>query len=169
MDVDQAFEEVKKKAYRLLSYRPQSIRELRTKLLDKGYAAVDVERVIVRFTELKFLDDEAFAKGWARSLAVNRLWGDRRIYVRLREKGIDTALIDDAIRETREELTEEDAVEKLLIKKYGKNISSTLHFNSFSAKEKRRIIQYVTSRGFPAGLLLEVLRKPKEEYTDDRE
>jgi SOS response regulatory protein OraA/RecX len=58
---------------------------------------------------------------------------------------------------------------KILIKKYGKNISSTLHFSSFSEKEKKRIIQYVTSRGFPSGLLLEVLRKPKEEYTDDRE
>ena len=39
MDVDHAFEEVKKKAYRLLSYRPRSTRELRTTLLEKGFAA----------------------------------------------------------------------------------------------------------------------------------
>ena len=169
MGDDQSFEEAKKKAYRLLTYRPQSTRELRTKLLEKGFAAEVVGGVIERLSELKYLDDEAFAKGWARSLAVNRLWGNRRIYSRLREKAIETELIDDAIREAREELTEEDAVVKILIKKYGKNISSTLHFNSFSEKEKKRIIQYVTSRGFPAGLLLDVLRKPKEEYTDDRE
>jgi len=42
-----------------------------------------VKEVIARLIELKYLDDESFTSQWVQNLAVNRLYGNRRIEVSL--------------------------------------------------------------------------------------
>ena len=154
-------EAAKQKAYRLLSLRPHSEKELEKKLREKGFPAVVVKETLEKLHDLKYLNDASFAASWARNLAVNKLWGNRKIVAGLREKGISAEAIDEAVEKSREELPEEEAIEVLIKKKAAKRKMSALDF-----KEKRKIFQALMGRGFPPGLILNKLGRIKKEDID---
>ncbi len=150
--------------YRLLAIRQLSEKEFRTKLNGKGFGGSVVEAVAARFRDLGYLDDAAFAKQRARSLAINRLWGNRRIEVTLRGKGLPRELIGEALTLAREEITEREAITQLLHNKgRGQGISPE------DKREKRRLIQSLMGKGFPPGLIFEILSISGEEEVHDRE
>lgn len=150
---DPTLEKAKQKAFRLLSVRGRSTEELRSKLRGKGFEEPVVEKVIARLLELKYLDDESFARQCASNLAVNRLYGNRKIEVNLLEKGINRELIEQSIGQVREEISEKEAINKLIEKKV-----KDKKIIELDEKEKRRLAQNLMGRGFPAGLIFEVLR-----------
>lgn len=152
------------KAYRLLSLRPHSEKELEKKLREKGFPAVVVKETLEKLHDLKYLNDASFAGQWARNLVVNRIWGNKKIIASLREKGIAADLINLAIENAREELPEEEAIEILIKKKAARRMPA-----AFDVKEKRRIFQALMGRGFPAGLILNKLGKAAEEKSNDDE
>ncbi|HVO67508.1 MAG TPA: regulatory protein RecX [Syntrophales bacterium] len=161
MEKDLLHEKAKQKAFRLLAIRARSEKELRTKLKERGYDESVVGDVMARLREFRYLDDESFARGWARNLAVNRLWGNIRIEASLRDKGIPRELIERVIREIREELSEQKALKKLLKKKEG---GRSLKMD---VRDKRRLTQSLMGKGFPLDLIIDMLKTPKEDLTDD--
>jgi regulatory protein len=152
----------KQMAYRLLSLRPHSEKELEKKLREKGFPAVVIKEALEKLHDLKYLNDASFAVQWARNLAVNKLWGNRKISASLQEKGIQVPLINDAVASARQELTEEAAIKILVGKKAARKKATLL-----DAKEKQRIFQSLMGRGFPPGLILNQLGKQVEEDIDD--
>jgi regulatory protein len=148
------------KAYRLLSVRPQSAGEIEKKLREKGFPATVIKEALEKLFDLKYLDDASFASQWTRNLAVNKLWGNRKISASLKEKGIAAHLIDKAIEAVRQEIPEEEAIAVFIKKKMaGKKIGLQ------DIKEKKRIFQNLLGRGFPAGLILNKLGKiPEEDF-----
>jgi regulatory protein len=165
MEDDSVYGKALRKAFRLLSVRSRSCKELSSMLKDRGVPPDVTAQVVERLKELSYLDDDTFAREWSRHLAVNRLWGDRRIRISLREKGISDETAERAIAEARKEWGEQAAIERLIQKKYGKKRSSDI--DSDVLKEKRRIMQNLSGRGFPAGLIVESLGKLREEDGDD--
>ena len=154
------------KAFRLLTLRAHSEKELRAKLRVGGFAAPVVEGVMRRCRELGYLNDEAFARQRARVLAVSRLAGDRRITLDLRERGIDAGLSVRVIAEVRGELDEEEAAKRLLRKKIrGRPVAS------LTEREKAGLARSLMGKGFPMGLILKTLKKTEEEgfHDDDGE
>ena len=137
----------KQKAYRLLSMRPHSEKELAKKLRDKGFPEAVIKEALEKLHDLKYLDDASFAMQQARNLAVNRLWGDRRISDSLREKGIAAGLIAQAIAAARRELPQDEAAAILIRKKTDRT----------DRKTKQRIFASLMRRGFPTGLILSKL------------
>lgn len=148
----------KQKAYRLLSIRPHSEKELEKKLRGKGFSAAVVKEALEKLHDLKYLDDASFAVQWARNLAVNKLRGDKKIFVNLREKGVEAELISAAVEEARREISEEEAIAFLIKKK-----ASRKKVNILDLKEKKRIFQSLMGRGFPPGLILKKLGKTAQE------
>jgi regulatory protein len=151
----------KQKAFLLLSLRPHSEKELETKLREKGFPVVVIKEALEKLHDLKYLNDASFATGWARNLAVNKLWGNRKIIASLREKGVAAQFIDDAITAARLEISEEEAITVLVRKKAAKKKPV-----AFDMKEKQRIFQNLMGRGFPPGLILNKLGKAGEEEID---
>jgi len=151
----------KQKAYRLLSMRPHSEKELEKKLREKGFPAVVIKEALEKLHDLKYLNDASFAIQWARNLAVNKLRGNRKIIASLQEKGVSAPLIDDAIAVARQEISEEEAIAVLVRKKVVKKKST-----AFDIKEKQRIFQNLMLRGFPPGLILNKLGKAVEGEID---
>ncbi|HBI47264.1 MAG TPA: hypothetical protein DDY86_01810 [Syntrophaceae bacterium] len=151
----------KQKAYRLLSLRPHSEKELEKKLREKGFPAVVVKETLEKLHDLKYLNDASFAVSLARNLVVNKLWGNKKVALRLREKGIASDLIDLSLEQAREELPEEEAIEALIKKKTAKKKPS-----AFDVKEKQKIFQALMGRGFPPGLILNKLGRIKKEDID---
>ena len=148
----------KQKAYRLLSMRPHSEKELEKKLREKGFPAVVIKETLEKLHDLKYLNDASFAVQWARNLAANKLWGDRKIFVNLREKGVEAELISAAVEEARREISEEEAIAFLIKKKALRKKVDILDL-----KEKKRIFQSLMGRGFPPGLILKKLGKTAQE------
>lgn len=154
-------EAAKQNAFRLLSLRPHSERELEKKLREKGFSAADIKETLEKLGQLKYLDDASFANQRAYHLAVNKLWGNKKIIASLREKGLTAELIDSSVARARQELPEEAAIETLIRKKTADKNSAALEF-----KQKQKIFQALQRRGFPPGLIISKLGKIEKEYTD---
>ena len=150
--------------YRILAARPLSEKEFRLKFRRKGYDGSAVEAVTERFRELGYLNDATIAGQLAKTFAISRLWGDRRIAISLKAKGFARELIESSIELARQELTERAAVMHLLEKK-GKGSK----FVPADNLEKRRLLQSLMGKGFPPGLIFEVLAIHGEETLDDGE
>lgn len=166
MDEERGYLRAEAKAFRLLGLRAHSEKELRAKLGAGGFPAPVVEKVLLRCRGLGYLSDEAFARQRARLLAVTRLAGDRRIAFDLRERGIDPGLSARVIAEVRGELDEEDAATRLLRKRIrGRPVAA------LTEKEKAGLARSLAGKGFPAGLIMKILKKTEEEgfHDDDRE
>ena len=166
MDEEREYGRAEGKAFRLLTLRAHSEKELCAKLRAGGFPAPVVERVVRRCRELGYLNDEAFARQRARALAVNRLAGDRRIAFDLRERGIDAGLSARVIAEVRGELDEEEAVKRLLRKKIrGRPVAA------LTEREKAGLARSLMGKGFPTELILKILKKTEEEgfHDDDGE
>ena len=153
MEENLLHEKAKQRAFRLLAIRARSEKELRTKLKEKGYDESVVGGVTARLRELRYLDDESFARGWARNLAVNRLWGNIRIEASLRDKGIPRELIEWVISEVREELSEQKALREFIRKK---EKSLTMKIDG---RDKRRLARSLMGKGFPLDLIFDVLNE----------
>jgi regulatory protein len=138
--------------------RPHSEKELEKKLREKGFAAVVIKEALEKLHDLKYLNDASFAVQWARNLAVNKLWGDKKIFVNLREKGVVAELILAAVEEARREISEEKAIAFLIKKK-----ASRKKLDILDLKVKKRIFQSLMGRGFPPGLILKKLGKTAQE------
>jgi len=139
----------KELAYRFLARRARSERELKEKLTRKGVKKETIEEVVDKLKEDGYLNDTTFAFDLARYLAVNKLWSDLKIAFYLKEKGIEEGTITRAIEEARRELSQREAVAQLVEKN--------------RASDKYRLVNRLKGRGFPLGLILEVI----EDTTDE--
>lgn len=159
------YEKAKDKALRLLLYRGRSTAELRLRLRENGFKKSIIEKVIDRLSKLKYLNDDLFAREWARSCAVNKLWGNRKISLSLREKGITAEVIEKSIEEARKEIAEKEAVKRILEKRFRKRDLSLITIE----KEKNRLAQTLMGKGFSSGLIFDALGKLEEFETSSTE
>jgi regulatory protein len=164
MREDPQFEKARQRAFRLLARRAQSKKELRQKLSDRGFEKPVVDEVVKTFTQQGYLNDEVFSRDWARHLARNRHYGNRRIEMSLAGKGIPKDLIAKAITEARGEIEEREGIRKVLQKKLkGRNPGG------LDRAEKRRLAQSLALRGYAWPLIIEALGKKQEGLFDDIE
>ena len=87
----------KNAAYRLLTYRPRSRKELEDKLGEKEYPDDVIRSVIEHCSGLGYINDAAFAAQWAAGRVRSRCFGRRRIEQELRSKGIERDIIREAL------------------------------------------------------------------------
>lgn len=104
----------KEKALWLISYRDYSEKEL-TQRLRRDFCEEAVDSAIQRLCQLGLVDDESYAKKYAESLSLKHL-SQKQISVRLRQKGIDRDLSEEAVEELQ--LDEKDEIRALINKKY---------------------------------------------------
>jgi regulatory protein len=161
---DPVFDRARQKAFQLLSLRGRSTKEIRSKLREQKFEEFVINRVIDRLLKDRYLDDAVFARDWARSLAENRLYGNRRIEMSLLEKGISGGLIKETIAGVRKERPEREALEAVIRKKL-----KDRKLGDLDRRERQRLARSLMGRGFPAGLVFEMLRIKEEGSFDERE
>ena len=150
------------KAFRLLAARARSEKELRAKLKEAKYERQTVDRIVARLYELSYLNDEAFARQWARRLAMDKLSGDRRIVTGLEEKGIDRATCEQILAEIRREVPEREAIRQFIQKRLkGKTL------DRLDIRGKRSLAQCLLGRGFAPDLIFKMITEAQEGKRDD--
>lgn len=129
------------KALDILAQREHCHREVITKLMQRGYSREVAEEATDRLSEYGYLDDERFARLYAKELKEKKKYGKARIKQELFRKGIDRDIIDTVLSETDENSEEE--IKELLLKKYP----------AFSSDEKirNRAINALIRYGYPIG------------------
>lgn len=90
-------------ALRFLEARQRSVAEVRRRLTTAGYRTELIDAAVARLGDLGILDDEAFTAAWVDSRDRARPRGERALRQELRLKGVEQALIDEAMSERRPE------------------------------------------------------------------
>ena len=86
------------KAVSLLSYRQMSGKEMRTKLIQKGFSAEEAEAAVDRLYEYRMLDDSSYAAAVVRHYA-QKGYGSARIRSELYRRGISREMIEETLEE----------------------------------------------------------------------
>ncbi|MBM7556027.1 RecX family transcriptional regulator [Halanaerobacter jeridensis] len=106
----------KQAAFNLLSYRQRSTQELKERLLRKDYGIEIVNQVIHVLNKLEYLDDKEFATSWIKD-RITKGYGPYRIRRQLKEKGVDTNIIEECLAEEYDSQLEYDLAAELAAKK----------------------------------------------------
>lgn len=85
-------------ALTLLGVRARSRKELRDRLLQKGYAPEAADEALASLERGGFVNDAEFSEAWVRGRTGGRLMGPNRLSAELRQKGVDRELIDQALQ-----------------------------------------------------------------------
>ena len=88
-------------ALRFLEARARSEAEVRRRLIWAGYRPELVESAVARMRDLGILDDAVFARAWIESRDRARPRGERALREELRLRGVDGAVITEALEERR--------------------------------------------------------------------
>lgn len=155
-------------ALRYLQFRPQSAKELRRKLKDKGYAKPIIDSVIQQLTEQRYVDDELYAKQISEQRILSQKKGRMWVRRELAQKGISGEHIEEAMSAIDEE-AEYDSAYSLGLKRW-----NGMKSNAFDRKQK--LSAFLLRRGFPQGIVRRALRqieadgdpceRPENEYED---
>ena len=149
------------RALNVLGYRPRSEKELEERLSRAGYAPGTVDAVVARLGELRYLDDEGFARDLARAKA-NKSYGPRRILGDLRKAGVDEEVarraVDEEFSDSSDEREEALAAAQRRYNTFdGPNAGGGSDAQTRDAVA-RRVYGFLTRRGYSAGICAEIAR-----------
>lgn len=138
------------KLQRYCAYQDRCHREVRSKLLELGIYGSTLEEIMADLIQENFLNEERFARSFARGKFRMKQWGRNRIVRELKMRDIS----DYCIRKAMEEIEEADYLKTLaaVLESRAAHISET---NDFAKKSK--LAQYAMSRGFEAELVWQIL------------
>lgn len=115
------FEKYYATALRFLGYRSRSEKEIRDNLTKKKAPSEVVETVISKLKAQKFVNDEKFAKAWIESRLRFKPRAIRLIKIELKQKGIDSEIIEKVLGNTETKIVSEvESAKKLVEKKIEK-------------------------------------------------
>lgn len=139
---DKKFDKALSYAYRLLSYRPRSKKELCFRLKHKSFDEDSVKRVIKHLEEIDYINDKEFARYWIRMRLSAKPCGVSLLCYELKNKGVCEGLIKSTINELTKHYDERKTAIKLA--KERKSKFKKVDTNT----AKRRIFGYLKRRGF---------------------
>lgn len=94
-------------AIRYLARFDRSAAQVERFLTAKGATPAQVNRVLSRLRDLRYLDDGAYAQRWIESRLARRPMGRERVRAELLTRGIEESIIEKAVHEAFREMDEE--------------------------------------------------------------
>lgn len=147
---------------RLLTGTPRTRKQLADALRKREIPEDAAEEVLSRFEEVGLIDDGAFADAWVESRHHGRGLARRALARELRTKGVDSAVIEDAVAQLDSEQEEETARELV-----ARKLRATRGLER--DKRLRRLAGMLARKGYPEGMALRVVRQALEEEGEDTE
>ncbi|MFI9427807.1 recombination regulator RecX [Streptomyces achromogenes] len=147
---------------RLLTGTPRTRKQLADALRKREIPEDVAQEVLDRFEEVGLIDDGAFADAWVESRHHGRGLARRALARELRTKGVDSALIEDAVAQLDSE--QEEATARELV---ARKLRATRGLDR--DKRLRRLAGMLARKGYPEGMALRVVRQALEEEGEDTE
>jgi len=142
-------------ALNLLTARPYTARNLKRKLIQKGFAPAEVDAAIARLVGNGILDDSRYAAQFARGRLLGPGSSRRRIRQQLFQRGIGGETADAAI----ESVIDEESVdlEAVIEKDARKKLASLSALEAVVVK--RRLYAHLARRGYDIDEINAVMKK----------
>ncbi|MFG3141609.1 recombination regulator RecX [Streptomyces sp. NPDC048211] len=147
---------------RLLTGTARTRQQLADALRKREIPDEVAEQVLSRFEDVGLIDDAAFADAWVESRHHGRGLARRALVRELRTKGVDAAVIDEAVGQLDSEQEEETARELV-----ARKLRSTRGLER--DKRIRRLAGMLARKGYGEGMALRVVRRALEEEGEDTE
>lgn len=145
---------------RLLTGTPRTRKQLADALHKREIPPEVAEEVLSRFEDVGLINDAAFADAWVESRHHGRGLARRALARELRTKGVDSALIDEAVGQLDPEQEEETARELV-----ARRLRSTRGLDR--DRRLRRLAGMLARKGYPEGTALRVVKRALEEEGED--
>jgi len=150
-------------ALRKLAAAPQTRAQLDDAMARRGVPAEVRDRVLDRFDDVGLIDDAMFARMWVESRHTGRGLAKKALAHELRRRGVDSALVDEAVAQLAPE--QEETTARALV---ARRLRSTRGLDA--ATRTRRLAGMLARKGYPAGLSFRVVREALErEGVDEAE
>lgn len=143
-------EAIKKLEY-YCSYQDRCYKEVITKLKSLGMFQTAIDHILDHLVENNFLNEERFAKSFARGKHKFKFWGKRRIEQELKFRDIPSYNIKTALKEIETDYLSNFYT--LAEKKW-----LTINENSLE-KKKRKWIDYLMRKGYESQLIFDYLKE----------
>jgi regulatory protein len=141
-------------AVRYLGSRPRSVSEIKRHLRTKRFDDAAQDKAIDQLRAQRYIDDEAFARYWVEQRAKFRPKGQRAITSELMQRGVARETIDLVLGEADPDSETKRARESIR--------RPMARWLSMSENErKRKIHEYLATRGFSYDVIEEVIAKPE--------
>jgi regulatory protein len=92
-------QQAKLKAEKYCAYQERSQLEVKNKLLGMGLTMAETNEILVELVRDNFINEERFAQAFAKGKLKVKKWGNRKITMALKNKGITETLIQKVLRE----------------------------------------------------------------------
>lgn len=137
-------------AFKFLGHSPRSESEVRSKLVQLGFPKKVVQATLAKLRSLNILNDEAFARDWARGRVESRGYGPLWVERELGEKGIPEGLIAQVVEEIFGPDGGKERARRLLQKRFGgKDLRDP--------KTLSRAVALLRRRGYRGSVISELL------------
>jgi regulatory protein len=154
-------EQAREICMRLLAVRPRTRAELATALRKGGVTDEVAAAVLDRYGEVGMIDDAAFAKAWVSSRHHGRGLARRALASELRQRGVGSEDVGEALSEVDEE-TEAATAREL--------VDRRLRSSGNAPPEVllRRLVGVLARKGYPPGLAIRVVKEALADAADER-
>jgi len=143
-------EEALEKLERYCAFQERCHQEVRSKLLKLGIYGDDLEAIIAQLISDDFLNEERFARTFARGRFRIKKWGRKRIEQELKRRAVPAY----SIRKGMEEI-EEDEYLRVLAEQAEKKAASLKESDAYIRKNK--VARYLIGRGYEPQLVWEAI------------
>lgn len=148
--------EAKQKLEAYCAYQERCHREVRQKLYSMGMIPLAIDDIIVHLIKNDFLNEERFARSYARGKFRIKKWGKVRIEYELKARGLSGYVIEAGLEEI-DENEYMDTFEMIAEKKFA-TIKESNHY-----KAKAKLANYLLYRGWEPDLVYEKINELYEE------
>ncbi|PIB30900.1 recombinase RecX [Maribacter sp. 4U21] len=144
--------EATKKLESYCAYQDRCHKEVISKLKQMGMIPVAIDQIVTQLIQENYLNEERFAKSFARGKFNIKKWGKKRIVTELKQRDISKYNINTALKE----ITEVDYIKTLdaLARK------RLLQLNeSNKLKKRKKLADYLLYRGWESHLVYEKMKE----------
>jgi len=143
-------------ALKTLSRRAHSVGELRQKLANRAARREDIDDILARLKEHRYLDDRRYAEGFAAARLTNDKLGKSRVIGELRRRRVAPPLAGSIVEKVYEGVDEEALIEAWIRRKYRATPRECLFQEDKDlASAYRRLLH----AGFRPGNIVKVLKR----------
>ncbi|MDC6351068.1 regulatory protein RecX [Zeaxanthinibacter sp. PT1] len=144
-------DEARSKIESYCAYQERCHKEVREKLLKMNMIPEAIDQIIGHLIQENYLNEERFAKAFARGKYHQKSWGRVRIRMELKQREISEYIIREALKETEEGY--EERLHALALKR----LEQIRERNPL--KRKKKLADYLLYRGWETHLVYEKLQE----------
>lgn len=135
-----SLDDILRLAVRFLAYRDRTTAQVQAFLTSRGVSPLQVKQAIRRLSDLRYLDDAAYARRHTEKRLASRPMGQERLKAELQEKGIHGSLAEQVVADVLQAIDEETLAQRVVTnaQRHGRRLTPNqigrlLHQRGFTA------------------------------------